>query len=213
MADWDADGFQIADDLVGPVGPVGPEDGELAFLKATHDRLFAEARRRRVTRETDDRFRVTLERIYDPSEECPALRDTRFFRQGRARAAALLRAEDVQAVLVLMRKPAGAPSSPLHQHAAVPRPEARALSLWMPLVAAGPDNGGLLVVPGSHGTLLPHDRFARLLPPLPAPLPLALGAGQAVFLHERLIHGASENPTATARAALLLYVWVAPRPA
>lgn len=179
---------------------------ELAFLREAHGRMFAA--REGITTETDDRFELTLERMRDPAAAMPELLDTIFWREGCAEAERLLEGDRMLANLVFISKPAGAPPSPLHQHAAMPRPEVvRDVSIWMPLDDCEGENGCLLLVPGSHARIVPHDRYGRLAGPLPAPERLPLRAGDAVFLHESLVHGAEANATATPRAAVLLYAW------
>jgi hypothetical protein len=175
-------------------------EDELARLSEIHARLFALPGR--ITTSVDDRFRVTLERVTDPAREAPALLETSFWREGCQTAAHLLAVppDRMQAMLALFRKPAGAPASPLHQHAVTAGP-ARNVSLWMPLCASE-----LMVAP-LPPSVLPHDRWRRLSPPLPNVTPLLLAGGDAVFLHDRLIHGARPNQTDHPRPAILLHAW------
>ena len=92
-----------------------------------------------------------------------------------------------------------------------------AATLWVALDDAGPGNGGLRVVPGSHrGGLLPHHRDdARLatelfnvsLPPVAvderAAVDVVLRAGDVSAHHPALIHGSGPNRSARPRRALV----------
>jgi ectoine hydroxylase-related dioxygenase (phytanoyl-CoA dioxygenase family) len=84
-----------------------------------------------------------------------------------------------------------------------------AFNLWCPLVDAGPDNGGLFVIPGSHrvfrtqrGPNIPRaltqynqllKKYARLIP---------LRKGQAIIFDHKLIHYSTPNFSQTARVAI-----------
>jgi len=100
-------------------------------------------------------------------------------------------------------------ATPWHQDLSVYLPEAddsNILSVWIPITEATPDNGCLLVIPGSHkGGLLPHataspggaikmgahitdslidSRQATAIPMSP---------GDVLFFHKKTIHAATPN--------------------
>jgi hypothetical protein len=94
-----------------------------------------------------------------------------------------------------------------HQDIRVTPPGARPqLSLWIPLVDCGPENGGLAVVPGSHV----HDGLRPVGGALEvrwqalglAERPLRLGAGLPVLLHGALVHGSPANHSRRLRPAV-----------
>src|SRR6185436_576497 len=90
---------------------------------------------------------------------------------------------------------------------------ARPVFFWCPLVDAGPENGGLAVVPGSHrwltgirpsrsveATEAVRDEIAALA------VDLTLRAGQAVAFDPALLHGSGPNPTDEPRPAFTVAV-------
>ena len=104
---------------------------------------------------------------------------------------------------------------PLHQDPTfVDESLYRTLGLWVPLVDTVPENGGMLVVPGSHrfnrgpravGAPFPYPALEPTLRPLLRPL--LLSAGSAMVFFQSLFHatppnlGASARPVAGALAA------------
>lgn len=79
--------------------------------------------------------------------------------------------------------------------------------LWFPLQATDADNGGMCVVPGTHRMDLPH-RGAPLDYPIEQHLDGLVQCrtepGQALVLHNALIHGSRENRSEELRIVMVL---------
>jgi len=84
------------------------------------------------------------------------------------------------------------------------------VTVWMPLVDTGPDNGGLQIVPGSHRLgLLEHGASAVNPVLLETVQPqetvsLALAAGEAVAFTGLTLHGSGPNHSPHERPALFM---------
>jgi ectoine hydroxylase-related dioxygenase (phytanoyl-CoA dioxygenase family) len=87
-----------------------------------------------------------------------------------------------------------------HQDAGVLWPEADnhlVVTMWIPMVDAGLDNGCLEVVPGTHQRgLFPHLPGASIAPeaiPDTEPLPLPLKVGGMILFHSYMLHRGRPN--------------------
>ena len=85
------------------------------------------------------------------------------------------------------------------------------LVCWTSVTHSDPENGGLLIFPGSHkkgllthekSDLYPRDLRTIGVEPEKA-TPLTLRKGQVVVLHPLVIHGSSDNKTDGDRIALM----------
>lgn len=197
-------------------------DEELAWLGEVYDWLFAD----RVQPVPGGYFDLArpyesdgtdlLPQILMPERRLPALRETAFWRNGRAIAAALLAgpAEELAGWGHMIRKPPRIGSElPWHQDEAYWDPgfDYQALGCWMPLDPATAESGCLRFLCGSHrGEVRPHrhvgddprvhalaaervdDRGAVSLP---------LAPGGAVFHHCRMLHASGPNRSPRERRA------------
>ncbi|MEE3043552.1 MAG: phytanoyl-CoA dioxygenase family protein [Candidatus Latescibacterota bacterium] len=81
------------------------------------------------------------------------------------------------------------------------------MTMWTALDSAGPDNGGMQIVPGSHRQgiinerhFLAEDEIDRYAPE-GAIMELDVEAGESILLHNFLLHRSGTNPTSAARRA------------
>lgn len=89
----------------------------------------------------------------------------------------------------------------------------RPVFFWCPLVDAGPENGGLALVPGSHRWVTgirpsrgvePAEALQAAIAPLA--VDLTVRAGQAVAFDPAVLHGSGPNPTPGPRPAFTVAV-------
>lgn len=81
------------------------------------------------------------------------------------------------------------------------------MTIWTALDAADANNGGMQIVPGSHlhGVIneqhfLPEEEIERYAPPEKV-IELGADAGEAILLHNLLLHRSGTNPTSKPRRA------------
>ncbi|MGH3310389.1 MAG: phytanoyl-CoA dioxygenase family protein [Streptomyces sp.] len=191
--------------------------GEVTALQAVYDRLFEHGsgvRERDHLELTSDRG--LLPQILNPDHYAPELRETEAYRNAGLLALRLLGPEAVPTGMHAIRKPAhSGAETPWHQDEAYwdPAMRHRAISVWMPLQPATPDNGCMEFQPGSHlQPVLPH----RLISPDSHGLVLAdtgvvsesvacpLPAGGATVHANRTLHYAGPNTTGEPRRALIM---------
>jgi hypothetical protein len=197
-------------------------DEELAWLGEVYDYLFG----RRVQAVPGGYFDLArpyesdgedrLPQLLMPEAAVPALRQTAFWRNGRALAATLLDA-DAKRLLGwghMIRKAAGVGAAlPWHQDEAYwdPAFDYVALGSWMPLDPASVESGCLCFLPGSHrGPVRAHrhvgdDPAVHALvtddvDPVPA-VAVSLPPGGASFHHCRTLHSSGPNTSARVRRA------------
>jgi phytanoyl-CoA hydroxylase len=87
------------------------------------------------------------------------------------------------------------------------------VNAWLALGPEGPEQGGMRVIPGSHGLSLAPDRFDAtqfLRPDLPENGPLIaqaidveLDCGDVLFFHCRLLHAAGRNGSPRVKRSLV----------
>ena len=197
-------------------------DEELAWLREVYDHLFG-ARVQPVpggyfdlARPYESEGEDRLPQILVPEAAIPALRETAFWRNGRALAASLLGvdARQLRGWGHMIRKPAriGAPL-PWHQDEAYwdPAFDYVALGSWMPLDPATPESGCLHFLPGSHrGDVRDHRHLgddpnvhALVAEEVDAVSAVAvpLAPGGATFHHCRMLHSSGPNTSPQVRRA------------
>ncbi|MEM7256483.1 MAG: phytanoyl-CoA dioxygenase family protein, partial [Pseudomonadota bacterium] len=91
--------------------------------------------------------------------------------------------------------------------------EAELVSVWLALGDETPDNGGLLLIPGSHMLELPRGRLDAALflrtdieenqQLIEQAIPAELSAGDTLFFHCRTFHAASQNDTDALKRSLV----------
>jgi hypothetical protein len=197
-------------------------DEELAWVGDVYDHLFS-ARVRPVpggyfdlARPYESEGEDQLPQILAPELAVPALRETAFWRNGRALAATLLgvAAKRLRGWGHMIRKPArtGAPL-PWHQDEAYwdPAFDYVALGSWMPLDPATAESGCLRFLPGSHrGDVRAHRHVgddpnvhALVTDDVDAAPAVAvpLAPGGASFHHCRMLHSSGPNTSPRVRRA------------
>jgi phytanoyl-CoA hydroxylase len=101
----------------------------------------------------------------------------------------------------------------------VEAPHDQFVSVWVPLTDVGPENGGLIIWPGSHrlgklpvrktgsapaaGQDANANNEETVLPPGLAPVDLVASKGSAVFIHSELVHASHTNRSSAPRPVLL----------
>lgn len=95
------------------------------------------------------------------------------------------------------------------------------IAAWVALEDAGPDNGGLVVYPGSHAEdilpveevpvpasdrpLFPNQKGrSTVVPRHYPPVPLQMARGSAVFMHGHLVHSSTDNRSRRFRRSFLV---------
>lgn len=91
--------------------------------------------------------------------------------------------------------------------------EPELVSVWLALGDESPENGGLLLIPGSHTVDLPRGRLDAALflrddiaenrALLDKAIPAQLSAGDALFFHCRTFHAAGRNETEQVKKSLV----------
>jgi phytanoyl-CoA hydroxylase len=95
------------------------------------------------------------------------------------------------------------------------------IAAWVALEDAGPDNGGIVVYPGSHAEdmlpvedvpvpaserpLFPNQKGrSTVIPPRYQPLPLQIARGSVLFMHGHLVHSSLDNRSRRFRRSFLV---------
>ncbi|HEY8455022.1 MAG TPA: phytanoyl-CoA dioxygenase family protein [Actinopolymorphaceae bacterium] len=161
VAAFHRDGFLVIRQLTSP--------GEIEQLREIYDRLFSERRDfaagdRLELAGIDSDGHETLPQILNPERYAPELAQMKARERGFAIARQLLGPDTVRMGDHAIRKPPrhGA-ATPWHQDEAYwdPALEYDAVSIWMPLQEATPENGCMQFVPGSHrNDVLPHRHIS-----------------------------------------------------
>jgi ectoine hydroxylase-related dioxygenase (phytanoyl-CoA dioxygenase family) len=205
---------------------------EVELMRAAYDRLFAEE----AGWDSGDRFDLAgtdekdapaaLPQLLNPARYAPEFETLACRERALAMARQLLgetaHSQGDHAIL----KPAGmGAATPWHQDEAYWNPELayRALSVWIPLQEATPQNGCMHFLPGSHqGEVLAHhainhdprihglevDVAVDMRQAVACPLP----AGGATFHHARTLHYTGENRTDQPRRAYIMMFGTPPEP-
>lgn len=114
-----------------------------------------------------------------------------------------------------IKEPGASTAYGWHQDAARIDVDPCFLIVYVALTESSPENGGLSVIPGSHGSVLPFEvrenhhgqamrKVARTLDVCEdQAVALTLLPGQATIFSGRLVHGSSPNPSSTRRVSIL----------
>ena len=186
---------------------------EVESLQAVYDWRFEGA-----TVAEGDRIALSgdrLPQILNPDRYAPELRETAAWHTATPMAVQLLGPEAVPTGMHAIRKaPGTGVETPWHQDEAYwdPTRAHRALSVWMPLQPAGPENGCMEFQPGSHTLPVLEHRLIdadsqglevvdtdAITDPVACPLP----AGGATFHDARTLHYTGPNHGSTPRRALI----------
>ena len=196
---------------------------EIGRLRKIYDHLFATKAGREEGNQYDlasadeDEVTAVLPQILNPAKYAPELQDILYRTNAAALAKQLLgpEAEQIGEHAILKPPEIGA-ETPWHQDEAYLNPdlEYNALSVWMPLQEATPENGCMVFLPGSHkGDVVPHhsinhdprihglevdevDPSGGVACPLPA--------GGATIHHCRTLHYTGPNRSNLSRRAYIL---------
>ena len=216
---FDEDGFLALDALTTP--------DEVAWLREIYDDLFERRAGREVGLQFDlaghdgDDDVASLPQILDPARFAPELNDSRLLANATAVVQQLFGPDATCHFFHAILKPArhGAPT-PWHQDASYwdPALDYDAVSIWVPLQPATPDNGCMQFVPGSHrdrvvhphrsigddprvhGNELRPEELGRVVDPVACPL----APGGATLHGGYTLHFTGPNRTDEPRRALIL---------
>jgi ectoine hydroxylase-related dioxygenase (phytanoyl-CoA dioxygenase family) len=223
VAFFRSEGYLVLDEVAPPE--------EVAWMRAIYDRLFAE----RAGRSTGDHFdlagaddddtEAALPQILEPSKYAPELRDGVYRTNARAIAEQLLgRGVESRGEHAILKPTRVGAETPWHQDEAYwgGASDHDALSIWIPLQPATPENGCMCFIPGSHrGDVLPHhaiahdprvhgleadgaDSSAAVACPIPA--------GGCTIHHSRTLHYTGPNRSDEPRRAYILMFGLPPVP-
>jgi phytanoyl-CoA hydroxylase len=210
-----------------PVAPVAPVDTfrtagycvvDRVFTPAQCDALNAAVQMFLVRQPGDERYRPLMNpdrenRVLAEAVRHPAL----------VAAAEQLFAARVEAIQTqYFWKPPGALGHDAHQDNFYVRSDRDTfIAAWVALEDAGPDNGGLVVYPGSHAEdilpvedvpvpesdrpLFPNQKGrSTVIPSHYQPLPLQIARGSALFMHGHLVHSSLDNRSRRFRRSFLV---------
>jgi hypothetical protein len=207
-------------------------DADVAFLRRSYDRIFAEQAGRDVGDQfdlagTDEEGKsASLPQILHPAKYAPEMNTSLLLRNCMVLARQLLGPEAVCEIAHAINKPPdGGAETPWHQDAAYWNPELRytAISIWVPLQEATEENGCMEFVPGSqrldvlrhrsinddpriHGLELHPEELEKTRQAVRCPLP----AGGATFHGPYMLHHAGPNRSSGPRRALILNAGIPP---
>lgn len=204
------------------------DEGEVERLRTVYDALFDDAAgiapEHRVMLAEESAGSGGLHQVLDPDRYAPELRESEAYANAHAVAVRLLGDEAVHMGMHAIRKPAldGA-ETPWHQDEAYWDPAFAhdAVSVWVPLQPATPDNGCMQFVPGSHRQDVRPHRLAGaggqalvLADPDPVADVVAcpLPPGGATIHAGRTLHHTGPNRTDQPRRALIMAFAVPGRP-
>jgi ectoine hydroxylase-related dioxygenase (phytanoyl-CoA dioxygenase family) len=201
-------------------------------LRESYDRIFHE----RAGRDVGDQFdlagtdeegkQASLPQILHPAKYAPEMNDSELLANARLVARQLIGPEATCEFAHAIFKPAGTGAeTPWHQDAAYWDPGFRytAISIWVPLQEATPENGCMEFVPGSHLLdVLPHQsinndprihglelhptEIHRCTAAVRCPLP----PGGATFHGPYMLHHTGPNRSHIPRRALILNAGLPP---
>jgi ectoine hydroxylase-related dioxygenase (phytanoyl-CoA dioxygenase family) len=208
------------------------DEDDVALLRASYDRIFAE----QAGREVGDQFdlagtdeegaQAALPQILHPAHYAPEMNRSRLLANATAVAHQLLGPEATCEIAHAIFKPAGhGAETPWHQDAAYWSPELRyrSISIWVPLQEATEQNGCMQFVPGSHrldilqhrsinndprihGLELAPEARDRVVGVISCPLP----PGGATFHGPYMLHHTPPNRSSIPRRALILNAGLPP---
>ncbi len=208
----------------------GPED--VAFLRQSYDRIFAE----RAGRQVGDQFdlagtdeegtRAALPQILHPATYAPEMNTSRLLANARSAVRSLLGPDATCEIAhAIFKPPRYGAETPWHQDAAYWDPAFRytAISIWVPLQEATPENGCMEFIPRSHlrdvlrhrsinndprihGLELDPSEKHHLTPVASCPL----APGGATIHGPYMLHHTGPNRSAIPRRALILNAGLSP---
>lgn len=207
-------------------------DEELAWMRLVYDELFARRqaglghRYFDLARPYEAGGHDLLPQILFPEQDVPELRDTVWYRNARAIAAALLDEPDESLHSwghMIDKPPRVGHETPWHQDEAYwdPGQSFHAVGMWMPLDDVDETNGCMTFLPGSHRLdVLEHRHIGddpavhglEIVDPVDtsAAVAVCLAAGGATFHHPRTLHATSPNRTDRRRRACAAEFQTAP---
>ena len=214
--------------------PLLTDPDDVATLRSSYDRIFAEQAGREVGDQfdlagaDDEGSQASLPQILHPAHYAPEMNRSRLLANAHALARQLLGPDATCEIAHAIFKPAGrGAETPWHQDAAYWSPDLRyrAVSIWVPLQEATEENGCMQFVPRSHLLdVLPHRSInndpkihgLELLPEamgnvsgvVSCPLP----AGGATFHGPYTLHHTPPNRSSIPRRALILNAGLPPEP-
>lgn len=210
------------------------DEEDVAFLRSSYDRIFAE----QAGREVGDQFdlagtdeegtKASLPQILHPAHYAPEMNRSKLLANATAVARQLLGSSGSCEIAHAIFKPAqhGA-ETPWHQDAAYWSPELRyrSISIWVPLQEATEENGCMQFVPGSHLLdVLPHRSInndprihgLEITPEAQAKITgvvsCPLEAGGATIHGPYMLHHTPPNRSKIPRRALILNAGLPPEP-
>jgi len=205
---------------------------DVAFLRTSYDRIFAE----QAGREVGDQFdlagtdeegsKASLPQILHPAHYAPEMNRSKLLANATSVAHQLLGEEATCEIAHAIFKPAGhGAETPWHQDAAYWSPELRyrSVSIWVPLQEATEENGCMQFVPRSHrldilqhrsinndprihGLEIAPEAMERVAGVVSCPLP----AGGATFHGPYMLHHTPPNRSTIPRRALILNAGLPP---
>ncbi len=207
-----------------------PED--VAFLRESYDRIFAD----RAGRDVGDQFdlagtdeegkEASLPQILHPAQYAPEMNTSRLLKNATRDARQLLGpGASCEIAHAIFKPPQRGAETPWHQDASYWSPALRytSVSIWVPLQEATEENGCMQFVPGSHrfdvfvhrsmnndprihALELAPEELHRTSSFVSCPLP----AGGATFHGPYMLHHTGPNRSTTPRRALILNAGLPP---
>jgi ectoine hydroxylase-related dioxygenase (phytanoyl-CoA dioxygenase family) len=210
------------------------DEEDVAFLRASYDRIFAERAGRNVGDQfdlagTDEEGKeAALPQILHPAHYAPEMNNSRLLVIATRVARQLLGPDaSCEIAHAIFKPPQRGAETPWHQDASYWSPALRynSISIWVPLQEATEENGCMQFVPGSHRhdvfmhrsmnndprihalELAPEERY-RTAAFVSCPLP----AGGATFHGPYMLHHTGPNRSSIPRRALILNAGLPPVP-
>jgi ectoine hydroxylase-related dioxygenase (phytanoyl-CoA dioxygenase family) len=197
---------------------------EVEWLRGVYDRLFASRAGRAdgnqldLAGPDDDTTEAKLPQILGPARYAPELKEGLFRANALAVAKQLLGEACIAQGEHAILKPARVgPETPWHQDEAYwgDEKDYNAISIWIPLQDATPENGCMWFIPGSHkGQIVPHHSIGHDVrvhglemdspPPRERAVACPIPAGGCTIHHNRTMHYAGANTSDEPRRAYIL---------
>jgi ectoine hydroxylase-related dioxygenase (phytanoyl-CoA dioxygenase family) len=155
----------------------------------------------------------SITQIMVPSKHHPALLDSAYYEKTRAISRMLLGEDlEIDFDMFINKAPYSDAPTPWHQDCAywIEMPDKRAVSAWMPLDEATPDNGCMWYVPGSHlKPMRTHDSTAKNGALIcegneAEAVSVPLKPGSCVLHHGATVHYSRGNTTSKDRRAMIV---------
>jgi ectoine hydroxylase-related dioxygenase (phytanoyl-CoA dioxygenase family) len=175
--------------------------------------IDAGSNRRDLKGEDGPSDRESITQIMVPSRHYPALQDSLYYEKIRAISRSLLGEDlEIDFDMFINKAPHSDAPTPWHQDCAywIEMPDKRAVSAWMPLDEAFPDNGCMWYVPGSHlEPMRKHDSTAKNGALIcegneDEAVSVPLTPGSCVLHHGATVHYSRGNTTSHNRRAMIV---------